>query len=185
MDDMTQGRRKVVLVGDSETGKTSLLFRVSHPDKELPKFPPTILENQVIKVNIGEVPMELMVWDTAGQEDYDKLRPLSYPKTDVLLLLCSMAKQVTLDNMKLKWIKEVNHYCPRTKKILVINKSDLQDQAGALTDENVEAAYKSMKFDAMFKVSAMTGENVDSLIQATGRLAMERIRKRDRLCQIL
>ena len=45
----TPERRKVVVVGDSETGKTSLLFRVSNPDKELPKFPPTIMENQVIK----------------------------------------------------------------------------------------------------------------------------------------
>ena len=42
-------RRKVVVVGDSETGKTSLLFRVTNPGKELPTFPPTILENQVIK----------------------------------------------------------------------------------------------------------------------------------------
>ena len=42
-------RRKVVVVGDSETGKTSLLFRVSNTDKELPQFPPTIMENQVIK----------------------------------------------------------------------------------------------------------------------------------------
>ena len=42
-------RRKVVVVGDSETGKTSLLFRVSNKDKELPQFPPTIMENQVIK----------------------------------------------------------------------------------------------------------------------------------------
>ena len=42
-------RRKVVVVGDSETGKTSLLYRVTNPDKELPQFPPTILENQVIK----------------------------------------------------------------------------------------------------------------------------------------
>ena len=42
-------RRKVVVVGDSETGKTSLLFRVSNKDMELPQFPPTIMENQVIK----------------------------------------------------------------------------------------------------------------------------------------
>ena len=42
-------RRKVVVVGDSETGKTSLLFRVTNPKLDLPKFPPTIMENQVIK----------------------------------------------------------------------------------------------------------------------------------------
>eukprot|EP00092_Neocalanus_flemingeri_P013018 GFUD01014029.1.p1 GENE.GFUD01014029.1~~GFUD01014029.1.p1 ORF type:complete len:185 (+),score=65.91 GFUD01014029.1:83-637(+) len=177
-------RRKVVVVGDSETGKTSLLYRVSNPDRELPRFPPTIMENQVIKVNISGVAVELMVWDTAGQEVYDKLRPLSYPGTDVLLLLCTMDKQETLLNMNFKWIKEVNHYISKAKKILVINKCDLEGSPDALTDENLEAAYKSMKMDAMFKVSAKTGENVDNLIKATARLAREK-RKQNVRCKIL
>lgn len=42
-------RRKVVVVGDSSTGKTSILYRVNKPNSELPEFPPTILENQVIR----------------------------------------------------------------------------------------------------------------------------------------
>ena len=49
MGDEGSTRLKVVLVGDSETGKTSLLYRVSNPDEELPCFTPTVLENQLIK----------------------------------------------------------------------------------------------------------------------------------------
>eukprot|EP00092_Neocalanus_flemingeri_P077175 GFUD01095799.1.p1 GENE.GFUD01095799.1~~GFUD01095799.1.p1 ORF type:complete len:200 (+),score=58.04 GFUD01095799.1:41-601(+) len=169
-------RRKVVVVGDSETGKTSLLHRVSNHNGELPKFPPTIMSNQLIKVNLGEESLSFMVFDTAGQEEYDRLRPLSYPNTDVLWLVCTMDKPDTLLNMKFKWLKEVNHYCPRAKKILVINKCDLEGCADGLTDENLEAAYVSMKMDTKFKVSAATGENVDSLIQATGKLATEKRR---------
>ena len=84
-----------------------------------------------------------------------------------------------------KWVKEVNHYCPRAKKILVINKCDLPGSPDGLTEENLEAAYTSMKMDAMFKVSAMTGENVNDLIQETGRLAREKKRTENRICSVL
>ena len=85
---------------------------------------------------------------------------------------------------RFKWLKEVNHYCKLAKKILVINKCDLEGYPEALTDENLEAAYTNMKMDAMFKVSAKTGENVESLIQATGRLGREKRRRSER-CKVL
>ena len=87
--------------------------------------------------------------------------------------------------LRYKWLKEVNHYCPRAKKILVINKCDLEGCPDSLTDEGLDAAFTYMKMDAMFKVSAKTGENVESLIQATGRLSMEKRRSRRELCKIL
>ena len=68
---------------------------------------------------------------------------------------------------------------------MVINKCDLEGCPDALTEEGLDAAYTYMKMDAMFKVSAKTGENVDSLIQATGRLSMEKRRRRRELCKIL
>jgi small GTP-binding protein len=52
--------------------------------------------------------VELALWDTAGQEDYDRLRPLSYPDTDVILLCFSIDSPVSLINVKEKWSPEVN-----------------------------------------------------------------------------
>ena len=85
--------RKLVVVGDGETGKTSLLFmfcRDTYPETHVP----TILETQVLEVmpasrpgqSLQPPPVELTVWDTAGQEDYDRLRPLAYGKTDVFVV---------------------------------------------------------------------------------------------------
>lgn len=54
-------------------------------------------------------PISLGLWDTAGQEDYDRLRPLSYPQTDVFLICFSIVSPPSFDNVKAK-------VCP--KKIL-------------------------------------------------------------------
>lgn len=51
--------------------------------------------------------VELALWDTAGQEDYDRLRPLSYPDTDVILMCFSVDSPDSLENIPEKWTPEV------------------------------------------------------------------------------
>ena len=70
--------------------------------------------------------VELALWDTAGQEDYDRLRPLSYPDTDVILICFSIDSADSFRNITDKWIPEVNHFCPHAPIILVGNKMDLR-----------------------------------------------------------
>ena len=53
------------------------------------------------------------LWDTAGQEDYDKLRPLSYPSTDVFLLGFSVSSRNSWENVRNKWIHELRHHWPQ------------------------------------------------------------------------
>jgi hypothetical protein len=62
------------------------------------------------------------LWDTAGQEDYDRLRPLSYPDTDVILMCFSIDSPDSLENIPEKWTPEVRHFCPNVPIILVGNK---------------------------------------------------------------
>ena len=66
--------------------------------------------------------VELALWDTAGQEDYDRLRPLSYPDTDVILMCFSIDSPDSLENIPEKWTPEVKHFCPSVPIILVGNK---------------------------------------------------------------
>lgn len=70
--------------------------------------------------------VELALWDTAGQEDYDRLRPLSYPDTDVILMCFSIDSPDSLENIPEKWTPEVRHFCPAVPIILVGNKKDLR-----------------------------------------------------------
>ena len=62
----------------------------------------------------------------AGQEDYDRLRPLSYPQTDVFLICFSVVSPASFANIKAKWAPEVKHFCPGTPIMLLGMKGDLR-----------------------------------------------------------
>eukprot|EP00622_Pseudochattonella_farcimen_P004893 FR740404.1.p1 GENE.FR740404.1~~FR740404.1.p1 ORF type:complete len:136 (+),score=10.46 FR740404.1:178-585(+) len=72
-------------------------------------------------------PINLGLWDTAGQEDYDRLRPLSYPQTDVFLLCFSITSPHSFENDSSKWFPEIKHHAPKVPFILVGTKLDLRD----------------------------------------------------------
>jgi Ras-related C3 botulinum toxin substrate 1 len=74
----------------------------------------------------------LGLWDTAGQEDYDRLRPLSYPQTDVFLICFSVVSPPSFENARAKWNPEIMHHCPETPKLLVGTKIDLRDDADTI-----------------------------------------------------
>ena len=61
-----------------------------------------MFENYVADVDVDGKHVELALWDTAGQEDYDRLRPLSYPQTDVILICFSIVSPPSFDNVKAK-----------------------------------------------------------------------------------
>ena len=62
-----------------------------------------------------------------GQEDYDRLRPLSYPQTDVFLICYSVVGHTSFYNVKEKWVPEVTHHCPAASLFLIGTKTDLRD----------------------------------------------------------
>ena len=61
-----------------------------------------VFDNYAVTVMIGGEPYTLGLFDTAGQEDYDRLRPLSYPQTDVFLVCFSAAAPASYENVKEK-----------------------------------------------------------------------------------
>lgn len=128
-----QVRKKLVVVGDGECGKTCLLIVFSKD--EFPEvYVPTVFETYVADIEVDNNEVELALWDTAGQEDYDRLRPLSYPDTDVVLMCFSIDNPDSFENIAEKWVPEVNHFCPKVPIILVGNKKDLRNDQATLME---------------------------------------------------
>ena len=99
---------KSVFVGDGGVGKTCLIFSASQGS-----FPgdyiPTVSEHSsatvAVESGLGEREFRLEMWDTAGQEDYDTLRPSYYPHTDVFLVCFSLVDPSSFQAVKTKWYR--------------------------------------------------------------------------------
>ncbi|KAF9916898.1 Rho GTPase [Linnemannia zychae] len=173
-------RRKLVIVGDGACGKTSLLsvFTLGYFPKN-----PTVFENFVTDVKIDGKPVQLALWDTAGQEAYERLRPLSYTKAHVILIGYSVDTPDSLDNVTSKWIQEVQVHCPETPVILVGMKKDLRDEHAAsggaegkttrfVTTAEAERVAAEIGARNHLECSALTGDGVDDVFEAATRGAL-------------
>lgn len=97
-------------------------------------YVPTVFENYVAEVDVDGRRVELALWDTAGQEDYDRLRPLSYPDSNVVLICFGIDSPDSLDNVQEKWISEVLHFCQKIPILLVGCKMDLRNDPRTIQD---------------------------------------------------
>ena len=127
---MTDGMKsgKIVVVGDGACGKTCLL-EVFKSDRFPEEYVPTVVDNFVKVVEFEEnKSISLALWDTAGQEDYDTIRPLSYRETDLVLLCYTIENKKNLDNISSKWLMEIKNYCPSAGYYLIALKKDLRQE---------------------------------------------------------
>jgi len=167
-------RKKLVIVGDGTCGKTCLLIVFSKD--EFPEvYVPTVFENYVADIEVDGKQVELALWDTAGQEDYDRLRPLSYPDTDVILMCFSIDSPDSLTNIPEKWVPEVRHFCPKVPIVLVGNKKDLRNGKGDCIKE-AEGKQMAQRIEAQGYVecSALTGDGVREVFEKATMLALKK-----------
>ncbi|KAI5957931.1 RAC1 [Candida theae] len=147
---------KSVVVGDGGVGKTCLL--ISYTTNTFPDdYIPTVFDNYSASVLIDGEPIKLGLWDTAGQSEYDRLRPLSYPQTEIFLCCFSVVSPDSFENIKLKWIPEIHHHCPKDILILLIGtKTDLRDDPHVL-DELSAKGLKPVTEDQGIKLAKDIG----------------------------
>ena len=150
---------KCVVVGDGAVGKTCML--ISYTTDCFPgEYIPTVFDNYSAQVMVDDKIASLGLWDTAGQEDYDRLRPLSYPQTDIFLICFSVVSRNSFENVSKKWIPEIGHHCPEVPYILVGTKGDLRGDAKyageEVSIESIHALAKETGAHLYVECSALT-----------------------------
>uniref|UniRef100_A0AAX7UVR1 Rho family GTPase 3a n=1 Tax=Astatotilapia calliptera TaxID=8154 RepID=A0AAX7UVR1_ASTCA len=133
MDPSQSVKCKIVVVGDSQCGKTALLH-VFAKDCFPESYVPTVFENYTASFEIDTQRIELSLWDTSGSPYYDNVRPLSYPDSDAVLICFDISRPETLDSVMKKWKGEIQEFCPNTKMLLVGCKSDLRTDLSTLVE---------------------------------------------------
>jgi Rho family protein len=81
-------------------------------------------------IYVDNVHIELSLWDTAGQEEFDRLRSLSYDDTHAIMLCFSVDSKDSLENVESKWVGEIAENCQGVKLVLVALKCDLRNDGG-------------------------------------------------------
>ncbi|CAD8084868.1 unnamed protein product [Paramecium primaurelia] len=168
---------KIILLGDSNVGKTSILKRYSE-NTFTEQQPPTIgLAFYKKVVERKNIKITLEIWDTAGQEKFKKIAPIYYRNAQAVLICFDVSKSDTLEGAK-RWLEEIDKYLSSDcVKFLVGNK---QDQG----DFEVDQTFLENNHMKYIQTSAKTGYNVDKLFRRVARtLAKTKIKKMESLDQ--
>ena len=107
---------KLILIGDSNVGKTTLLYKyIDNENKE--DITPTVgLENKVKTTEIKGIKTKIQIWDTAGQEKFNSLTKNTFTNTDGILIVFDLTNKKSFNNIK-NWIEDVKYKSdPKIKK---------------------------------------------------------------------
>jgi small GTP-binding protein len=164
-------RLKVILVGGTGVGKTSLIAAFLKKP-----FDPSIISTVYPAYTFRDVTRKdglticLQIWDTAGQERYRSVSQLFYRDADVALVCFESGSDDSLETVA-DWINQVRKEVPDCLFLFVGTKSDLLSP-GSLEEAREAAQRMLAEFQpkGFFVTSAVTGDGVDDLFQAAGEL---------------
>ncbi|XP_006632493.1 rho-related GTP-binding protein RhoV [Lepisosteus oculatus] len=158
---------KCVLVGDGAVGKTSLI--VSYTTNGYPmEYQPTAFDIFSGHVQVDGTPVRIQLCDTAGQEEFDRLRTLCYTGTDVFIVCFSVVNPTSFQNISEKWIPEIRACNPSSPIILVGTQADLRHDVNVLINldqRKVKPVLKSCARNLAEKIRAQDYVECSALTQ--------------------
>mmetsp|Transcript_11744 Transcript_11744/g.35793 ORF Transcript_11744/g.35793 Transcript_11744/m.35793 type:complete len:200 (+) Transcript_11744:326-925(+) len=181
---------KIVVIGDGSVGKTCML--ISYTRNEFPmQYVPTVFDCYTATVHVDNTPRKIALWDTAGQDDFERVRVLTFHKTDIYILCFSLIAPASFENVDFKWVNDIRKEAPGVPIVLVGTKLDLRDdpkevaelkemgQKPITTKQGMDLARKigAMKY---IECSALTQQGLKDVFDETIRVAVKREQMRQR-----
>jgi len=166
--------KKVVLLGDSEVGKTSLVRRYVidvFDDKYIATIGTKVLKKEVeYKLPGRSIHLTMMIWDILGQRDYRKMRTVSMKGAQGAFLVADLTRPETIVGLAEYWYPEMQEAAGNISAIVIGNKSDIvADNSNAV---DILSSVSSEISSPYFICSAKSGENVNSAFKSIGELIL-------------
>jgi len=168
---------KCVVVGDGSVGKTCMM--ISFTENAFPdSYVPTVFDNYSATVLFEDKPVNLELWDTAGQDDYDATRKISYPNTDVFVICYAVDSNASFKNVTQKWNLEIREFSKKAPILLVGTKCDLRDDkdpsknASLITYEQGAQLAKEIIAIRYMECSAKTQKGLKQVFDEAVRIAL-------------
>lgn len=168
---------KIVVIGDSYVGKSSILTRYCDSDFS-PTFITTIgIDFKVRTVKINNKNVKLQIWDTAGQERFKSITTSYYRGAKAIMIVYDITSQDSFNHVR-EWMSNIDHHCDNDRnaphKVLIGNKSDLEEKRVITEKDGLVLAQKN-HFE-FIEVSAKTGTNIEKVFHD---LALEILKELD------
>ncbi|CAN1338090.1 Rac-like GTP-binding protein ARAC7 [Linum perenne] len=182
---------KCVTVGDGAVGKTCML--ICYTSNKFPTdYIPTVFDNFSANVAVDGSIVNLGLWDTAGQEDYSRLRPLSYRGADIFVLAFSLISRASYENVLKKWMPELRRFAPSVPIVLVGTKLDLREERGyhgnpicssVITTAQGEELRKQIGAAAYIECSSKTQQNVKAVFDTAIKVVLQPPRRKEMMAR--
>lgn len=150
---------KLLLIGNSGVGKSCILMRYADNSFTENFFNTIGVDFKIKTISLNDQVIKMQIWDTAGQDRFRTLTSSYYRGAHGIIIVYDVTNRDSFDNVR-QWMQEIEKFASENvNKLLVGNKSDLEEQREVTYDEGVELA---KKFDIPFlEVSAKNAIHVD------------------------
>lgn len=174
---------KLLLIGNSGVGKSCILMRYADNSFTENFFNTIGVDFKIKTISLHDQVIKMQIWDTAGQDRFRTLTSSYYRGAHGIIIVYDVTNRDSFDNVRI-WMQEIEKFASENvNKLLVGNKSDLEEQREVTYDEGVELA---KKFDIPFlEVSAKNALHVDDTFTTMAeeiqkRFLKEKSQKKDK-----
>jgi len=162
---------KVIIIGDSGVGKTSILSRFAGEDVTKSHISTIGIDFKIRTIKINGDEVKLQIWDTAGQERYETITTQYYRRAHGVILVYDISRRHSYDNMR-KWLKYVDEYANSNVKMIIVgNKCDLEGEREVSPEDGKQLA---TQYDVSFyETSAYAMINIDEAFSGIAKIIYE------------
>jgi small GTP-binding protein len=161
---------KVVFLGESGTGKTSIISRYLDRDVSVTLSPTVGCAGRPISHSVGDKTVNLLIWDTAGQELYRSLTPIYCRNATAAVIVFDITVRDTYDQLS-TWIADLRVIVEDIVLVVCGNKIDLEEERAV---DAIDAAAFSIEAKAAYvETSAKTGAGIDQLFATVVRVVSD------------